>query len=261
MRKFMNKDYENKFSCNIKNYISDEYSICREERQYALFLYNILRKHTTNNDKVVDIFKACNIPNTAQIKYVFYEATFMRDFFERNRRMVLGNYNSDKYLNKTFTPQSYEFKEENTAKSFNNMLIDYIKTKDSNCEDFYSGIELNMGGKNVDCYTTIKSMMNSKPDIAVIYKDFDRKQYLLFLECKFESDEGSDGKKQRKIQYLIADFLCDKYLTNLKVSPKMKEDNEEKSCLVQFVRKDPQNDNEISIKTLIDLNEEIFSSK
>lgn len=88
----------------LEHFIRDEYSICREERQYAVFLYNILRKYR-NKDKridkeVVSIFNACSIPRGAEIQNVFYEATFMRDFFERNRRLALSKNPENVLLNK-----------------------------------------------------------------------------------------------------------------------------------------------------------------
>ena len=82
-------------SISIDNYINNECSICREERQYALYLSNVLRYYgknpknkTTNrigdNEKVKNIFKACGFNDVdlknIVIENVFYEATFMRDF-------------------------------------------------------------------------------------------------------------------------------------------------------------------------------------
>ena len=99
---------------SIDNYISDEFSICREERQYALYLSNVLRYYGKNpknpnkkdaddnskpcnridNEKIKNIFIACgfnekDIENIV-IENAFYEATFMRDIFERNRRHYLA---------------------------------------------------------------------------------------------------------------------------------------------------------------------------
>lgn len=85
---------------NMDNYIKNQesedlecskYSVCREERQYAVFLYNILRKYHSERgrkekDSVSKIFKACQIPYCAEIKNVFYEAAFMRDFYKRDKR-------------------------------------------------------------------------------------------------------------------------------------------------------------------------------
>ena len=94
-RRILEKDnIKNHYECSIEHFIQDEYSICREERQYAVFLYNILRKYR-NKDKridkeVVSIFDACNIPRGAEIQNVFYEATFMRISLKRNRRLALS---------------------------------------------------------------------------------------------------------------------------------------------------------------------------
>ena len=83
------KEINEKYGCTAENFIKDtetEYSICREERQYAVFLYNILRKYRSKdkrngNQRIINIFDACNVPAEAEIENVFYEATFMRDFF------------------------------------------------------------------------------------------------------------------------------------------------------------------------------------
>ncbi len=80
------------YECSLDNFISDEYSICREERQYALYLHNILLKYKTpgsrKDKRVKDIFSACKLDD-ATVENVFYEATFMRDFFMRNRQIAL----------------------------------------------------------------------------------------------------------------------------------------------------------------------------
>lgn len=112
---------------------------------------------------------------------------------------------------------------------------------------------------------TIKCMMEAKPDIAVLYEK-DDKQYLLFLECKFESGESSysnkdksNRKKQSEIQWMIADFLCRTYLEGkTEVSESMRD--KKSSCLVRFVRKDGKKaEEEIKISDLVNLNgKEIF---
>lgn len=77
-----------------EKYVSDKLSVCREERQYALYLSNILRYYNTESRRsavpdVKKIFNACAIPPDAAIDEVFIEASFMRDYFERNRRTYL----------------------------------------------------------------------------------------------------------------------------------------------------------------------------
>lgn len=101
---------------NLAQFISDEYSICREERQYALYLYNLINKlrytksfdwiadseiiEVSKNKKISlkksaeDIVNNCglnqitgDILKDIDIQGVYYEATFMRDIFERLRRI------------------------------------------------------------------------------------------------------------------------------------------------------------------------------
>lgn len=78
----------------LSQFISDENSICREERQYALYLYNILQAYHAGNreEPIISIVKEIFAGKTVEnyefvIDNVFYEATFMRDLFEYNRRL------------------------------------------------------------------------------------------------------------------------------------------------------------------------------
>lgn len=272
----MNKEnnFNENYGCSLEHFIQNEYSICREERQYALFLYNILLKYkkseTRKSDTIKEIFNACQIPENAEIEQVFYEATFMRDFFERNRRITLGENNEKKLLQKTFSPNQCKTRDED---SFNSKLIQYVHKKESGSDEPipYLGGEYNLGHNEIDCDDLsdkekyiIRCMMNAKPDIAVIYNE-DGIRNLLFLECKFESGEDSynSGEKQTKIQWKIAEFLCEYYLLEqLKVSDKM--ENEE-SCLIQFVRqkgisRSKNLPKEILINDLIEMNNKIFLS-
>lgn len=282
-------ELEKDYGCRIGNYIKDEYSICREERQYALFLYNILRffREPERRDKaaVRAVFDACQIPADATVTDVFYEVTFMRDFFERNRRCVLGGYDTnkltDRLLNKSFSPSDYKIKNAKED-SFNYKLIEHVL----GCPGFmdpaaYSEEEKNLGSnpihtklshspkENGERKFIIQCMMNAKPDIAVLY-DYNGEKYLLFLECKFESgevsylnadDPAANPKiSQRKIHWMIADFLCGSYFKgDLKVSGSM--EKEKSSCLVQFVRRKEQcvpAQGNIWLCDLINLNAEIF---
>lgn len=256
---------------SIDKYISGKYSICREERQYALYLNNILMKYRKKaarekNDTIKKIFKSCGLDAIDDIKYVFYEATFMRDVFERNRRMQLNNQSkrdSEKTLQRRkeivlqndYNPTKKNI--ENKEDSFDAKLIEFMKNNGLKFNGEYSGEEYNMGSNHYDHGEDAKSMMNSKPDIAVIFK-IGEQHYLHFIECKFESSESTHGDlKQSEIQWYIADFLCENCFNGVKVSPKMKNN---KSCLVRFTRKknEENNKNEICIKDLISLNNKIF---
>ena len=87
---------------SIDDYVNGDCSICREERQYALYLSNVLRYYGIKNDEhlkklnddernyLKEIFQKCGLDFEKDIiEDVFYEATFMRDIFERNRRYHL----------------------------------------------------------------------------------------------------------------------------------------------------------------------------
>ena len=237
----MNKGNENKICCDIENYISDKDSICREERQYALFLCNVLRYYKRSDGKVKNIFDACGIPSGAEIENVFYEAAFMRDYFHKSR--------------------------DDKKDSFNKKLISFVSDKKFE----YTGDEINLGRNKFECKDlpkdkmyTAKWMMEAKPDLAVIYKK-ENEKYLLFIECKFESGESiykaeDFSLSQRQIQWKIAQFLCKEYWNgDITISDEMEE---ERSRLVTFVRlsENPKKtpENPIYITELIKLNEDIF---
>ena len=285
---------------SIDNYVKDNLSICREERQYALYLSNVLRYYGKNpsgkpanrigNDaEVKKIFIACgfkeNELDNVVIENVFYEATFMRDFFERNRRIHLSkpSKKEDVCLQKTFKRSSYEIKDK--EKSFNRKLLCFCWEKIGQSKKGNEGIDLNNLDGDIKEYNygrneipvkfkaiknLARAMMNSKPDLAVIYHygENAEKKKLLFLECKFESSEdktdGDNGKKysQREIQGYIAEFLCNienKYLTDVETSEIMiKEKGQSK--LVRFDRNDETVDN-ISIKNLIEVEKRIFENQ
>lgn len=283
-----------KYGLSIENFICDEFSICREERPYAVFLYNILRKYRDPDSRkgkteVQEIFRACGLEDVV-VEHVFYEATFMRDFFERDRRLRLSNKCEwpERLKNKKFKSKKDNVLPE---ESFNTSLIQYVwewrkeeyENDTGEIEIKYSQAEHNLGQKTGDdkLYNNgkevpdtmknwivyrVRWMMNAKPDIAVIYRTSDEQKYLLLLECKFDSgessysyeDETERGKKQvimkqSEIQWRVADFLK-KYLGGIEVANCKKEKHMQ---LVKFVRKDKK-ENEILINDLIDINNKIF---
>ena len=251
----------NRYNCSIENFIMDEYSICREERQYAVFLYNILRKYGKKQvreklageerDTILKIFEACGIEAEDDIEYVFYEATFMRDFFERERRYSAAiKYDSNKVeaklLQKTYANDTKweNIGDDAAKKCFNYQLLKYVhkhdeehnqhqdRHQDKIDENLKEILRYNLGHTPILGYPQIdgaelndrekekiKDMMNAKPDIAVIYRGMsdEEKKYLLFIECKFESYEDSyngENLSQCSIQYDVAKFLCN-YLNDL----------------------------------------------
>lgn len=160
-----------KYGCSLENFIiKDEndsaYSICREERQYAVFLYDILRKYKNSGCRegaVGRIFEACGLGG-AEIVDVFYEPTFMRDFYERKRRMVIGNALE---LNGTELEKMLKKKSKSTPKNltptqinkirredcFNYQLINYLHPNLNNIsnEKLWKIEKNNLGGLPKDC--------------------------------------------------------------------------------------------------------------
>ncbi len=242
---------------DIKSFIEDDHSICREERQYAVFLYAILRKYKKftqreGKEYVEKIFEACGLKgDKIEIENVFYEATFMRDFFARIREDGEDSFNSKLigylYKENPDTIKSWEIEERNLGRWL------------AGCRD-----KLKEKGPKIDPQK-LQYMMNAKPDIAVIYHEGGKRK-LLFLECKFESGEsyygeGDDRISQTRVQGMVAEFLCEHILDGVEVSEKMKKEDNDKgtyyqSNTVKFVKKDK--DNGIQISKLIKLSEEIF---
>lgn len=260
------------------------------------FANTVMPENVKNRSRILkDIFTACHIPENAYIDHIFYEAAFMRDFFERNRRFALSKNYSEERLAKIlfqakFSPGQCEI---TPNESFNAKLIQYVygqEHKEHENVVEYSGKEYNLGQNTIDFEKLlingrevpdnekdwlkykIKWMMNAKPDIAVIYHTVeDNLECLLFIECKFDSDENlysyTDKKGntksmgQREVQWNIAEFLCSCYLHSgngekIIPAPGMKN---HKSCLVSFVRENADAANaKIAIVQLIELNNKIF---
>lgn len=256
-------------------YLNGNASICREERQYALFLYNILKSSAfmdRKGEKVTDILEKSGIVISGKIENVFYEAAFMRDFFERDREKLYLEFAPEKreVHNKNFEYTSDKFctyygrKETN----FNKALIDFISQIEEpevreQIENEYQDIKnkrekirpVNLGhndmfgGNNIyPCISFIaRCMMNAKPDIAVLYQD----NTLQFLECKFETKsqgqyrENGINLNQAYVQDLIADFLKKNHYVDEVLSTR----------IVNFTRYETDN---ILIENLIELNERIL---
>lgn len=250
-------------------------SICREERQYALFLYNILKSSSfidRKREKVNDILKKSGIDTSRKIKNVFYEATFMRDFFERDREKLYLEFAPEKreVHNKNFEYTCDEFCSYYGGRetNFNKTLIDFIsqikelevsaqieneyheiKNKRNEIRPVNLGHNDMFGGNNIyPCISFIaRCMMNAKPDIAVLYQD----NTLQFLECKFEMKRQGQYRKdginlnQTYVQDLIADFLKKNHYVDEVLSTR----------IVNFTR---YGTNNIFIENLIELNERIL---
>lgn len=203
-----------KFSAEnlAENYLWCNEPICREERQYALFMYKrlmdlvgkeiIIKDNTTSPctfwlDKDLksdgDFLAVCGLKEgKVKIKEVFYEVTFMRDFFQ------------------------YYKSKDGSGKGFNESLINFVKSKEENPEsfdDWENDLDKNLGmlpiaDKEQKLHIKVRNMMNSKPDIGILYEQGDC-NYMRFLECKYLSKQGKqNGELQYDIQNNILNFLC-----------------------------------------------------
>lgn len=278
----------------IQDFVSDKDSICREERQYALYLYNIIyaycnkKNRSDKADKIIEAIFGNECSEGIVIDNVFYEATFMRDWFEYNRRKhFVKKKGNDIYSTKKPKLLAYDNVKAKKEFSFNYKLLEYFEDKQPkhypaakkalerlNGEYHLGQYKGFTGGDKQEnpIIKDMKCMMNAKPDVAVVYhKGNEPTPYLLFLECKFESGESKDGRlPQTELQYMIADFLCqlelDQVTFGCKVSDRMVRDGLKKpgSLKVTFTRsakKNIESDVIISIEDLIDLNKRVLGVK
>lgn len=233
------------------NYFAEYNPVCREERQYALFLYNkllhMLSKDNPDSPEEQAILEFCGIPakhevsadSGVKIISVVYEATYMRDIFERNRE------EEQKKTSDWTLADIEKSTDDGKVPCFNMMLYEYLKKEKEKGEitllrelDLPSsekvpafkhlGHVTHWDGVDGNFISVVRAMMNAKPDIAVLYECPDKKEtHLKFLECKYLSKEAeytryrgtSEGKKdkekmqkQTEVQSLVCKFLCEKLM-------------------------------------------------
>lgn len=229
------------------NYFNGENSICREERQYALFLYikllSLINKENLTDDDIY-LLRACinlkfnNKINESKIKIlsVAYEATFMRDIFEADRFSRFEEFWSQKKRavnTAAVTIEKYgygyesikEFINSYVPKSenyFNVKLLKYIykDNKSSLPDKIHYNINYANGNQMLEDYCEkAKVMMKAKPDLSIIFeinKEGTTKKYLQFIETKYLSDESRNGENtQTENQNDICKFLCENIWTDL----------------------------------------------
>lgn len=188
--------------------------ICREERQYALFLYNkilnLVNKRIYDEDDI-NLLKNLDLDENAKILQVYYEVTFMRDFF---------------------------FKIKNGKDSYNSNLKCFVKELINNHKSF--GFEYDFQYEEYLVTKYMSAMMHCKPDIGIYY-NINGKLHLKFIECKYSSPvkpynllegKGKYNIKQYVIQYYITKFICEKLFLNVEAKYPV---------LVNFVNKKKEN--------------------
>lgn len=210
--------------------------ICREERQYNLFLYKrlaeLLEKGTPAEHPIL---AACGIGETGQtvvIHRIIYEVALMRDIFSAERRMRKKSWKNQKI----HTPGG-------PLDCFNKRLYEYVyrqlhgakaEVPAADWKKVPAGVHL---GTRTQCTglergpmeKRLRQMMNAKPDLAILYSagEAGKKEmahYLKFLECKYLSrvsvykDALENGRTQIEVQEDIGNFLCTRIADQIRFS-------------------------------------------
>lgn len=204
----------------LEKYLDPQKPVCREERQIALFLYQKLfdmigktKEDMKNIDKsYTRVREACDLSDTDIIKSVYYEVTFMRDF----------QYECKEQKSSTFNDKLFEFTKEIFKNDLKDLLLEELESFGNiKCNGLinYGSRANNIESKPIKKF--LRAMMNSKPDLGIIYKKVEENKFhLKFIECKYESDEGYVKLKddydlsQTVIQYYISKFVSEYLLNN-----------------------------------------------
>lgn len=225
MEAYLNKN-------ELKKYLEGESGpYCREERQFAVFLYYIFLKEKWNkgDSKTKEIVQRCLYPKNKERKDikiidVYFEAALMRDYYEKNNnfnemllKFCLGwlGKEVETLCKKTKGCNLGAKKAKSIIQSYldldNTKVVEIIENEDS---EKYNDI------KEKACLDIARMMMNATPDILVIYKEKGEEETATkakALECKYESDEGTykdvagaEYKMQLFIQECIMCFLFGK---------------------------------------------------
>lgn len=198
------KDFINNYFLKKDNKDNDKLpAYCREERQYALFLYNYLLKFVEDEkiDKRDDVIKACGLSKADKIISVYYEVAFMRDFLHKEKDNADSNFNDElfKYIkSKIHDDRNLKWlidsdNVKNLFKDKNNVVLAEYKneSKKENPFNIYSNYNKYNARSNVNYGSNVKdtvndngeqedtlpyyirilmrAMMNSKADLGVLY--------------------------------------------------------------------------------------------
>lgn len=186
----------------FENYYFGNKATCREERQYALFLYNVFLKklyfdRTENKqyeltDKETKILAACLSQDciaNIEIVNVFYEFSALRDNFaaatnkeEFNEALIKGVFPNEADAKAVINSLS---KFNNKANSKSSALADHLGKL--NMEFFENQEQLKI--EQLKILYLIRCMMNAKADIVVLFKE-NNEYRVRALECKFKSGES-----------------------------------------------------------------------
>jgi len=161
----------------LSAYLDESKFLCREERQYALFLYDEVRR----GDPLV----LARLGIGGAIRFCAYEAAIMRDFW---------------YADKA---------------RFNVLLrafVESVAPLGSVIGASHPGHHASYWERS---HPLAAWMMNVKPDLCVLYESVGELRFR-FIECKYLSDEdrycmGDISFTQRQTQDLVAGFICEHF--------------------------------------------------
>lgn len=228
----------------LEDYLGNNNVVCREERQFALFLYLIFleKKKGSSDQWIADFVKGCldEKGEDLDIEEVYYEATLLRDYFALCKKE--GSSEAETFNNRLlhFCLDFLPYDMGQTGCENRNVIygeekaVECIKKVAEHCGghiDFHLGtkkmkaaikktypnIKKDIENKKEDvrqvyekaCFDIAGMMMNATPDILVVYR-IGKAHYVKALECKYKSDEGIYGDVAGvgiKMQYFIQECV------------------------------------------------------
>ncbi len=255
----------------LDRYIDEQDPICREERQYALFLYNYLCSMKKGEDAGhEEIRKQLFGTESVEIEEVYYEATFMRDLFFWDKKQKEWEQRFNQYLLEYVKEipeiSRLQFREWSCSNEERKPLKElqeetYVMHHLGMYVGLPNGEEKVNFGKKIN--TMLKALMNSTPDIAIVYVDGSDVRHLAFLECKYESPEGHSGEKGMRIFQTEAQNAIAYFLTNM--LPDYVADVYDDTRIVKFYKSEPRRKSEekvyLSVSDLVRYHNSLMNKK
>lgn len=183
--------------CANPGYFIGDNRICREERQYALFLYNCFLSCLKGNSSDVDesiVRKCLKLKENEEISItnVIYEFTALRDIFNGLNGEKKQSFN-EWLCGRLGAGEIVELLKETKSKRAKIGGKFYIEWNLGGIPmEFFENIVKESNGKYENAVNLywVRCMMNAKADIVVFYKK-DNVPCVAALECKFESKEST----------------------------------------------------------------------
>ena len=183
---------------DINDFIKTNNPVCREERQYAAFLYSMFLNVMNNKGGKEEIKIVSDIiKNYDSIVHVFFEVSIMRDYFYALSVNEKTEFNKALLISRGITSDDIDV----IPDSLGSPSKDWREKQNSLPRDKSSELQY------------ARYMMRAKPDLMVLFTRGERK-YVRIIECKYTQEEGRykdcDGRlkiKQKEVQASIIAFL------------------------------------------------------